>query len=123
MTTATATKTSIKHSKTTTLHVHITRFCTFIANYCTPRVVQCKIPSSTFHRGCKHNRMSHLDWSPRIQFQENSPTFDIFSELELHVRIMTRFDKMRNLFNNVTFLLLLPLSLLNLHLYFDKSLR
>ena len=61
MTTATATKTSIKHRKTTTLHMHITRFGTFIANYCTPTVVQCKIPSSTFHGGCKHNRMSHLD--------------------------------------------------------------
>ena len=29
--------------------------------------------------------------SPRIQFQENSPTFDIFSELELG--LLTKFKK------------------------------
>ena len=39
-------------------------------------------------------------WSPRIiNFHKNSPTFDIFSELEL--RIATKFNKKQYLFNNV----------------------
>ena len=75
MTTATETKMSVKHSKTTTLHVHITLFCTFFANYCTPTVVQCEIPSSTFHGGCKHNRMT-----PRFSLQE-------FSSRKIHLHL------------------------------------
>ena len=87
-----------------------------------------KFPQATFYHdgGHTHNTMNFsftfYTWiqSPRIQFQENSPTFDIFSELELG--LLTKFEKKQHLFNNVTFLLLLPSSLPKLYLYFDKSL-
>ena len=87
-----------------------------------------KFPQETFYHdgGHKHNTtnfsFTFYTWiqSPRIQSQENSPTFDIFSELELG--ILTKFEEKQHLFNNVTFLLLLPLSLLKLYLYFHKSL-
>ena len=122
----TATKTSEKHSKTATLHVHITLFVHF--QPITARLQYVKFPQATFYHdgGHTHNTMNFsftfYTWiqSPRIQFQEHSPTFDIFSELELG--LLTKFEKKQHLFNNVTFLLLLPSSLPKLYLYFDKSL-
>ena len=122
----TATKTSEKHSKLQQLCMCISYFLYIFSQ--SLHAYNVKFPQATFYHdgGHTHNTMNFsftfYTWiqSPRIQFQENSPTFDIFSELELG--LLTKFKKKQHLFNNVTFLLLLPSSLPKLYPSFDKSL-
>ena len=121
----TETKTSEKHSKTATLHVHITHFVHFLP--ITARL-QCEIPSSNilswWRTYTQHDEfffhLLHLDSVSKNSVPGKFTDIWHFSELELG--LLTKFEKKQHLFNNVMFLLLLPSSLPKLFLYFDKSL-